>query len=416
MYPPAAMQDGWNFFSITAILLVFVYLLSSRTTQNSRQLEAANKEAGTHSFSNLWCKLFFIAWISAVIYITYGANSYLFKLLWKLMPGFSSLRVWPRFNIILVPILAWLLSLAFASFESFISGQNTPSTKKRSWILSPITVIITIYTAVFAFQLYMYLNNVYHDQWLMYFKHHSPQCIKFIIYGAVAFVAILSLIILSKKVRFRTDLSLTVILIVLTSLAILEMKPVGSVIWTSEKTVKNKRIHMDIAKQNKMSFQFPRTVYFNTITLKPGFSISILENWYFRRYIKFIDEWGTEEEVNARMILLGVEDGRKVFFSESINHPDVQSFLRDADRYTPAGTLISYTGDELRWQYDAPVAGYLSFIDNWDRNWRVSVDDKPADIEILFDTFKSVKLPQGPHHVRFYYQPKLLLTLSKIGL
>ncbi len=66
---------------------------------------------------------------------------------------------------------------------------------------------------------------------------------------------------------------------------------------------------------------------------------------------------------------------------------------------------MSYTGDELFWEITAPVEGYLSFIDNWDRGWKVFVDDEPSEIELLFGTFKSVKLTPGRHLVRFSYQP-----------
>ncbi len=127
--------------------------------------------------------------------------------------------------------------------------------------------------------------------------------------------------------------------------------------------------------------------------------------WYFSRYNRFLKE--TEDELEARRTLLGVKDGRKLFFSESIEHNSVQSFLRDAARYQHLGRLLSYTGDELRWDIETPVAGYLSFIDNWECGWKVFVDEKEAEIELLFGTFKSVRLAPGRHRVRFSYQPGL---------
>ena len=100
-----------------------------------------------------------------------------------------------------------------------------------------------------------------------------------------------------------------------------------------------------------------------------------------------------------------MNDGRKIFFSKSIKHPTVQSFLQDAAHYQRRGHLASYTGDELIWEINTPTEGYLSFIDNWDRGWKVFVDEKEAKIELLFGTFKSVRLAPGPHSVRFCYQP-----------
>jgi hypothetical protein len=169
--------------------------------------------------------------------------------------------------------------------------------------------------------------------------------------------------------------------------------------WSREE-----RIYPDVAKFNEVSFRVPRTDFGNSIPLGPNFSVGILENWYFDRYAKFLQK--TQDQLQARRILLGVVDGRKLFFSESITHPSVESFLNDAARYDIALKLLSYTGDELSLQIIAPAAGgYLSFIDNWDYGWKVFVDEKEADMKLLFGTFKSVRLTPGQHHVRFSYQP-----------
>jgi hypothetical protein len=178
--------------------------------------------------------------------------------------------------------------------------------------------------------------------------------------------------------------------------------------WTPQhpsKTQKN-RIRLDVAKLNEASFQYRRTDYHGSIPLGPNFSVGVMEPWYFGRYNKFLKD--TEDELEARRILLGVQDGRKIFFSESIEHDSVQAFLNDAARYQQSGRLVSYTGDELIWEINAPVGGYLSFIDNWSRGWKAFIDGKVADIDLLFGTFKSVRLVPGHHRVRFSYQPGLL--------
>ena len=415
MYPPAAMQDGWNFFSITALLLVFLFMLSGRgAAHNPQQIDDEENEAVIRPCPrDLRVKLLFIVWISVIIYISYGRRSYLFILLWKFMPGFSYLRVWPRFNIILVPIFAWLLSLAYASFETVILRHDVAAVvRKRSWVSSPIVALVAAYAVVLGIQLYLYLNEVYDLYWPRYFKHLSPQRIWFIIYGAVGFVIILSFMIFSKWIRRRAGRSLTAVLAVLILVAVLEMRPVGTHIWTYQgKTQKNRVYLGNIAKVNEASFRFRRTDHFCSIPLQPNFSAGIIENWYFERYVKFLKE--TEDELQARKTLLGVQDGRRIFFSESIQHATVQSFLRDAQRYPQTGRLVSYTGEELQWDIQTPIAGYLSFIDNWDSGWKVSVDGEPAEIELLFGTFKSVRLAPGQHRVRFYYKPSILFPTRK---
>ncbi|HUW20905.1 MAG TPA: hypothetical protein VMW16_16515 [Sedimentisphaerales bacterium] len=409
VYPPAAMQDGWNFFGIAGLLVILSYLMKGGAVARN-PLPACYSERETPTLlytGGRWtARLFFIIWIALIIYITYGRHSYLFILLWKFMPGFSALRVWARLNIILVPILAWLLSLAYASFESTISAKETHAVGRPHWAFLSITGVAAAYTVVLAIQLYFYLNEIYDPYWPEYFNNLSPQRVWFVLGGAAAFVVVLLLVILAKRNWLRSVRSLRGVLAVLLLVAVVEMRPVGTHIWTYEGKPQKNRVHLDIPRLNEASFRFPRTDHENSIPLGPSFSVGVLENWYFNRYVRFLKE--TEDELPARRILLGVQDGTRIFFSESIEHATVQSFLRDAMRYRPAGSLLSYTGDELKWEAEAPVAGYLSFIDNWDWGWQAFVDDKPAEIKLLFGTFKSVTLPPGRHRVRFSYQPGFL--------
>jgi len=433
VYPPAASTEGWYFFSIAGLLVILLYMLTRRKVN----LESEGRDGGKETLTpqrpgDLRIKLFFIIWICIITYISYGRHSYLFSLLWHYMPGFSSLRVWGRLNIILVPILAWLLSIAYASFESVLSAKKIPVPKKLSYLLSPIVVLAAVYTCILCVQIYFYHNNIHDRLWTIYFKHLSPQRLQFIVYGALAFAAFLSILLLSKRVSFKSNRALTAVLIVLVLIATVEIRHVGARTWTykgqieaenlrtlgpaaayirtHQSLTRKNRIRPDVAKLNEDSFRFLRTDNNNsqrldTISLGPNFSVGVLPNWYFGRYIKFLKD--SENELEARRTLLGIRDGRKIFFSESIEHSTVQAFLRDAARYQNPGKLLSYTGDELIWEINAPTEGYLSFIDNWDRGWKVFVDEKETDIELLFGTFKSVRLAPGQHRVRFCYQPGL---------
>jgi len=371
VYPPAAQAEGWYFFSITALLIIVLYMLSGRTT--------------------LGVKLFFVIWLGVITYISYGRNSYLFILLWKFMPGFSSLRTWPRLNIILVPIFAWMLSLAWVHFES-------AGTRKR---LSTILIIAMTYAAILGTQLYFYLNKIQDAYWPTYFRNVLSQDTKFIYFGAVGFVVVLLFVIFGRK--YTRFLPAMVVVVVLA--AAIEMWPVGSQQWAVPGKRNHQRFHLDAARLNEASFSFRRTDFENTIALGPSFSVGVIDDWYLSRYIKFLKE--TEGQLEARRMLLGIEDGTKVFFSASIEHPTIESFLADALRYRSLGRMLSYTGDELLWEIQIPVEGYLSFIDNWYRGWKVFVDDKETEMELLFGTFKSVHLATGRHCIRFSYQPTM---------
>jgi hypothetical protein len=406
VFPPASSTEGWYFFSVTGLLAILLYLLTRRKVN----LESEGRNGGKKTLTpqrpgELWIKLFFIIWICIITYISYGRHSYLFRLLWNYMPGFSSLRVWGRLNIILVPILAWLLSISYASFESVLSVKKIPVPKKRSYLLAPIVVLVVVYICILCVQIYFYHNNINDRLWTIYFKHLSPQRLQFIVYGAAAFAAFFSIVLLSKRGSFKSNRALTAVLAVLVLVATIEMRHVGARVWTYQRQTYKERKHIDMVKLNEASFNLRRTDRNDTIAL-PNFSVGVLPNWYFGRYNKFLKK--TEDELEARRVLLGIRDGRKIFFSESIEHSTVQAFVLDSARYQRPGKLLSYTGDELMWEINTPVEGYLSFIDNWDRGWKVFVDEKETDIELLFGTFKSVRLEPGPHRVRFCYQPGLL--------
>jgi hypothetical protein len=321
-------------------------------------------------------------------------------------------------NIILVPILAWLLSLAYAYFESLLvgkidSGERSQSgffgqagAEKRSIVFRPIVTLAVVYAAILAIQLYMYYKGIFDFYWTEYFKELMPLRIKFITRGAVGFACVFTFMILAKRIRPVLRRYPAMMVVILLAAAVFEMRHTGIHIWTEPRKWYPERFKLDIAQINEISFAYRRIDQNYTICLNPVFSAGIVDNWYFNRYINFLK--ATENETQARKVLLGVTDGRRIFFSESIEHPTVESFLRDAFAYRQTGRLLFYSGDELRWEIDAPKDGYLSFIDNWDWGWKAWVDEQPTEIELLFGTFKSVRLFPGRHMVRFLYQPGIL--------
>jgi hypothetical protein len=187
------------------------------------------------------------------------------------------------------------------------------------------------------------------------------------------------------------------------AIAVFDMAPVGNHMWTAGKTNIIRRININVEQMMSDSFHYQRMDHPNSISLAPVFSVGILPNWYFARYVKFLGEnVGNAKELK---ILMGVIGGNRVFFSDTIHHDTIESFFKDCSKYKNHGQLLSYSGDELTWQISVPKEGYLSFIDNWDRNWKVFVDGEEKQVEILFNTFKSVHITEGLHEVKFSYKP-----------
>jgi hypothetical protein len=317
--------------------------------------------------------------------------------LWDYWPGFSSLRAWGRMNIILLPIFAWLLFYAYQFFEDSIERR---AKNKKSNV---IAVSILVYAVIFVVQHYLYTNKLYDFYWVNYFNYLAGYENKFIITGAASFAFILFFLIKKTPKNFVA----AAMVLICTA----EMFYVGTHTWTYKGQIDAKRTHPDIAKIDMASFSCPRVYEYDTIQLNEKFNTGIVRNWYYQRYTNFITKAGNEPQ--ALSVLLGLIDGRKIFFSKSIDYSSISLFLEDALSCKPSINVLSYDGDELTVEVQTLVAGYLSFIDNWDSNWKAAVDNKPDKIELLFGTFKSVAILQGSHIVKFYYKPKLFSLISK---
>jgi hypothetical protein len=191
------------------------------------------------------------------------------------------------------------------------------------------------------------------------------------------------------------------------TLAAVDLWVVGPWAWSYTIFPEWKRVRLDVTDRNAESLSTPR-VDGQGLSSTSTFYVGIMENWYFKRYVDFLAR-GSQEPAEMKY-LLGMVDGRRVFFSQRIDHPSIRAFLDDAGRFDDVVRFTEYTGDRLAVRVAAPVEGYLSFIDNWDPDWEATVNGQATAIERLFGTFKSVPVGAGNHAVRFVYRPIHLWT------
>ncbi len=223
------------------------------------------------------------------------------------MPGFSSLRVWGRLNIILVPIFAWLLSIAYSHFAGMLR-DNAGGGLRR--VAAKLAIVTAVYAVVLGVQLYLHLRGVRDESWVQYFNDFVVNEKWFILYGAAAFVAILVIMIVGAKVFLVLWQRLLWCLLVLVAAG--EMRHTGAKMWSHNSRATPKWFQLNVANLDEMSFRYVRTDINNSITLSPSFNVGILENWYFARYVSFLNR--TANEAPARSILLGVRDGTEDIF------------------------------------------------------------------------------------------------------
>jgi hypothetical protein len=378
LFPPAAATEGWVYFSILGVLLIVLYLVSR----------------GQGSYFSPLVKIGFLVWIGVIVWITYGRESLLFRILWDVVPGFSNLRTWARLNILLVPILAWMLAISYQHYESLISDIL-----RRKW--RPLAVLAGTALLILLVQLYFYTNHAYDDYWLQWHQGSANE-LAFIVFTPIALIVTALFIV---GARPRKSASIVFIMFVVIAAVDLKGGNLAYWVWRDGLAPTQPRVAYDLPAINLRSFDArriqPMTHY--TLSLDEAFSVGVIPNWYFVRYNAFRER--TESEVDARDQFLGVTTPGKLFFTGSLDYPTIAAFLDASQPFEYE--IVSYTGDDLILNVNVPAEGYLSFIDNWDADWTASVDDTPVPLELLFGTFKSVRLPEGEHTVAFMYRPSL---------
>ena len=408
IYPPLAQWEGWYFFSIAGVLLIILFCLICLPP-----FSKGGSASPMHSTRSPWraSALILIVWIAICSYISYGKKSYLFWFLWHTLPGFSSLRVWGRFNIILIPLFAWFLSMAYARFELMIlpkeaAEEGIVPNPKRFLLPS----FLLAYLIIFLMQFFYYSRNITDPYW-----HHMTDDLKdhqglFLLFGFISFAVLFTLLLKGHSLLRRIRQPRWVLFLIVLIIALIEIRPFGTHMWTSRQP-SPVRDSVQVDSYYRDSFLHVRTTQKKTVSFTPHFSVYLSSpSWYFDRYVQFYRKAAKTESKNLR-ILLGIQGGQRIFFSESLDYPSIHSFLADSRRFRNTGRMISYDGDVLRWEINAPQNGYLSFIDNYDSYWHVYVDGQMKKMELLFGVFKSVYLTAGPHQIEFRYEPSIKTVL-----
>jgi hypothetical protein len=190
----------------------------------------------------------------------------------------------------------------------------------------------------------------------------------------------------------------------LIGLSAIDLAIIGPWVWAQDISPVASRRQYSIDRLDAESLEVPRA-WGETVMLASTFNVGVLSNWYFKRYVAFLDRARGEPEAADR--LLGVRDGRRLFVTSAIDPPTIHAFLDDAARRAELPRVEGYTGDELTVSVRMVADGYLTFIDNWDPDWRAYVDDHPVPIDLLFGTFKAVRIPAGQHRLTFVYRPTM---------
>ena len=410
IYPPSAQTEGWSYFGLIGLLLVIIYFAGAFSAKKKSSVGII-----ISPYQSGWVRLFFLLWILLVTLVAMGKNSLLFVFLWKTMPFFQQLRVWGRVNIILVPVLAWIVAAAYTGMERLITSRGEPSVGSRLAKWRAEIILLIAYLVILSVQLYLWTHKAYDEYWINFMKVRSTPNSEelFIWVGAAAFLVLMLLLVFShfKQISSASKLSLVLLVLVLGSAG--EKRIFGGGVWREVRTTEARQVY-NIYDQDLMSLTFLRRNDCFELSLSPAFCVLPHENWYYNRYTDFYNQSSAEKD--ARNVLIGLKDGSRFYFSNGISYPTVTAFLANAGQYPAFSQVKSYTADDLLIQIEAPADGYVSFIDNWDEDWIAEVDGQAVPIELLFGTFKSIHVKQGDHQVLFSYRPGIFWQIDDLLL
>ena len=413
VYPPAARPEGWFYFGSLALTIMALYLVHPEGDT------ASGESPDLITRRSLPVKLALTTWLVFISYLSYGEQSYLFQLFYRIMPGFSALRGWGRLSITLLPGLALLLAYALADFESRL--RQPVKERIKPWIWLSLSVV-TVFSLVF--QWLEYANKTIDEYWELYFIPRVAYLIQTIAstmgkdlvpdpdqlsdfyslsYMVFSLLAVILVVLLLLKFRM-TENREWVLMVGLGIFSAITLWHGGPWLWNNGLSPQEERKIGGYQRMMQVSLSTPRKNENSTLTLSPSFSVGSPPKWHFARYQDFY--FGAADESAARDLLMGVTDGNRFFFSRQIGYASISPYLDDARAFNIKPVVHEYTGESLVVELDAPADGYFSFIDNWDENWRATVDGKPVKMETLFGTFKSVKLTTGRHEVSMAYCPR----------
>ncbi len=390
LFPPAATSEGWIYFGIFCLLIILFFIISGLIRNNTRDLLFSRS-----------LSIFILIWIIFIVYLSCDGNisptNKLWVFLWNNLPGFSSLRVWARINIILLPIISILLGYSIQYFEHFLKNKDY---LKKSLVEIVLMILIAVGILIYQYHNLAETNLSKYWEWI---DGGNPYIfLSLSITSCLLFFGLIFSLMRTPSVKL-SPVPLYLFLILFT---IFDARGgrISNWIWIVDAKAKEltHTYKLDPDQIYSDGFESPRIQKGLPIPLNGEYNtLASRESWHYQRYVDFLND--TDNQSTARNQLLGINDGTRIFFTKDIDHVLIEDFIKDFNIYKNDVVIevLEFSGDKIKIQIDTPYNGYLSYIDNWDPDWRVNLNGEQSTIELLFGTFKSVKIPAGNQIVEF---------------
>ncbi len=420
--PAFSEVRGWFYFGFVALFLLIIYGIN--------HIYPILKKQYNHPL--LWGIV--LGYFGIITLITYG-ESPLFKLLWHIMPGFSGFRTWGRLNILWLPFITLLLAKAFSFFWTLLSDPTARVEDFKQRLGRFCLIFLGIYGGILAIQLLLLNFSSLTPMWNLrlvpqYTLGFSP--LFYIIIGLIYCLIFTVILQWSKNLKTENHSlkkASTILIGSLLLLNTLDVQTVGTQIRArpvTEKLTEKAIINTPFLYKNAFNVKRAYSRFLGRIYSSTPFSVLHGKYFYYARYTDFMIEQGgvdpnqllddirnglktDQERPIALDQLLGIVDGKRLYFSENIRFKKVTPFIEHSQKKEKNSQfdyeIIDYNGDYLELKVTTKQAGYLTFVDNWSKDWYAKVNGKRITIERLFDIFKSVPIKKGSNRIQFFYNP-----------
>ncbi len=419
IFPPASSTEGWYYSGILVSILIFFVLVIFLL--NTKKLNHSDRKLIIYS-------TIFLLFIT---YFSWGKYSVLFEWSWNNIPLIGSLRTWPRINIVLVPFIILLSAISFKYLLSFIEENN------QKYLNKLIIIFIGIFTFLFCLQLIFYIfgfqNEEYWNFWqkkrfdaaIIVLPNFFGNILKlfngemYLLFNLLCLMFFITII----KIRLKKQsIFIIATLIVSSELFILSNLQWGLDKWKTNLTKTENSL--ELLREGFLSPRIIDTVkgneYFRD---NRTFNVNYPDNYGYdshaKNFTKYFQRYGGKSKknisnkdlVDINLFYGASKEGKRIFFSQSINHENISSFIYDSNNFELASDfqteilIDKFNGNKIELNVTSNQEGWLSYIDNWDKGWIVFINGEKSEIYKLFNSYKSINIKKGFSKVKFEYKP-----------
>jgi hypothetical protein len=419
IYPVASNTAGRYSLGILTTIFIASYLLTFLIYKQKNKKEL-------YLFTTSIIFFIFVSSMAA------SGDSMIFNFMWNKIDFIQQLRTWPRINILLIPFICLILTLAINHLirTNFLKDNLT-------FKLNNLLFFTLIFSVILIGQFYFYLNDAQSSYWEVWQKKRFEFAGEILgfpfknilnlfngeIHTIFLFLASLIVIYIIKfNENFLKNKFLLLFFLFFTSI---ELFTISNLQWSlyKWKTVNTEEkidIKSDFTKAINKS-RISSYVHGNEFFRSEAFQINNFESWgndnhnkIIRKYIQVNNDLKpsiSEESLKNFNYFFGMDKiNKRIFLTKNINYGEIDDFVNDSLNFNPnilnyKDSLNNYYGNKISINLELKEDGWVSFIDNYDPFWVAYVNGKKTEITKLFGAYKSVKVFKGINKIKFIYKP-----------